>query len=98
MKLGTVKRLGYDDKGYERRERLDAIAECPKCGAEIECWADTEEWTRDYDISDPTVPAKGYWIHSQYGGAQGVCEACRILIADCLSDGFRCFNLREDAT
>lgn len=84
--LGTVENLGFDDKNYERRRRLDAIASCPNCGAEIECWADTEEWTQTTD---------GRWEHAGYGGSLGFCEKCRNIIADCLSDGFRCFKMGE---
>ncbi len=83
MKLGTVKNHGFDAEGYERCERLEALAECPKCGKEVECWADTEAWLKK----------GGKWFHSEYGGAQGVCEKCHLLIADCLSDGFLTFNV-----
>jgi hypothetical protein len=87
-KLGTEKLRRFDDDGCERRERLDAIALCPKCGADVLCWADTEEWTEGDD---------GRWHHSGYGGAMGVCEKCNLLIADCLADGFQVFDLRRVA-
>ncbi len=83
--LGTVKKHGLDDKGYERRERLDAIADCPRCGKEVECWAETEEWTQNGDE----------WRHSEYGGAMGTCEDCGLLIADTISDGFQVFDLKK---
>jgi hypothetical protein len=85
-RLGEVRLKGFDNEGYERRERLDHIAECPDCGKEIECWAETECWTEDGER----------WKHSWYGGAMGVCEDCEVLIADCLSDGFQCFNLSKE--
>lgn len=81
--LGTVKRLGFDAGGYERRERLEAIVECVVCGKDVECWSDTEEWTRMRD---------GRWRHAFYGGAMGQC--CGRLYADCISDGYRVFDLR----
>lgn len=73
MKIGHVKNIGFDPTGRERRERLEAIAECPKCGAEIGCWSETEAWTESRD---------GRWLHSEYGGAHGECETCRVLIAE----------------
>lgn len=82
--LGKVERLGFDKDNYERCRRLEAVAECPRCGSQVECWSETEEWHETH---------YGKWIHSQYGGAQGICEACHVLIADCLGDGFRCFDL-----
>lgn len=84
VKLGTVKRHGFNAEGHERRERLEAICECNKCGADVELWADTEEWTRMKD---------GRWRHAFYGGAMGMC--CDTLYADCLSDGYRAFDLRD---
>lgn len=86
-KLGTVKNRGFDSKGYERRSRLDALATCPKCGQEVECWAETEAWTQGED---------GRWLHSEYGGACGMCETCQLLIADCLSDGYQVFDMGAD--
>jgi hypothetical protein len=83
-RLGTVKNHGFDASGHERLERLDAIADCPRCGDEVECWADTEAWTKERD---------GRWHHSEYGGALGTCGRCNLLIADCLSDGFQVFQL-----
>lgn len=71
MKLGTVKRLGFDAEGYERRERVGAIAECPDCGNEVALVQETEEWTQRKD---------GRWRHSSYGPAMGTC--CGNLIVD----------------
>lgn len=31
MPLGDTNYIGFDDEGYERRERLEAFAECPGC-------------------------------------------------------------------
>lgn len=89
--LGTVKNHGFDAENHERRERLDALAECPQCGKEIECWAETECWTEEG--SEQWGMGTGRWLHSEYGGAMGVCEDCGLLIADCLSDGFQVFAL-----
>lgn len=85
-KLGHVQNLGIDASGHENRRRLDAIAECPRCGKEVECWADTEEW----------IKVGKQWRHSQYGGAIGVCEECHLLVADCL-DRYRVFDLAGSA-
>ncbi len=70
--MGVVIRHGFDRKGYEQRERLDAIAECPKCGRDVLMWAETEEHVyRGWD---------GKWIHSEYGPPTGFC--CGLLILD----------------
>lgn len=79
--LGTVKRLGFDETNHERRERLDAIVECPRCGEELGLIADTEAWTKGRD---------GRWEHSEYGPAMGVC--CGLLFADSW-DGCRTYEL-----
>lgn len=84
--LGHVKDIGFDANGREQRERLDAIAECPECGQEVECWASTEAWTQD---------RSGRWVHTEYGGAVGFCEACHLVIADCLSGGYRVFKVEN---
>lgn len=85
-RLDQEKNHGFDAEGYERREALHAISECPQCGNEIECWAETDQWTEGDD---------GKWHHSGYGGAHGVCETCSVLVADCLSDGFQAFDLKQ---
>ncbi len=86
MKLGDTKPVTWTEDGHEHRSRLDAQADCPGCGAEIECWADTEAWVEGKD---------GRWHHHEYGGAMGFCDACDLLIADCLSDGFRAIKLEQ---
>ena len=49
-KLGHVSgRNTFDADNRERRRRLEAIVECPECGKEVECWAETEEWTQCKD-------------------------------------------------
>ena len=84
-KLGTVKWKPSED-GYERRERLDGLADCPDCGAEIELWSDTEEWIQCKD---------GTWRHNSYGPSQGMCEKCDILIVDSF-DGCHSYRLRKN--
>jgi hypothetical protein len=66
---------------YERRERIDAHAVCPRCGQEVELIADTEEWKRSYS---------GRWRHSSYGPALGEC--CGQLIVDSF-DGCKVYEL-----
>ena len=87
--LGTVKNNGFDPEGYERRERLDAIADCPRCGQEVECWAETDEWRRHGNGSS------GLWVHSEYGGAMGVCETCNLLIAEFPDGRMKAFDLSK---
>jgi hypothetical protein len=70
-RLGAVKRHGYDDTGHERRERLEAIGGCPRCGQLVELWSDTEEWVKRRD---------GRWRHNEYGCAMGVC--CGLLFVE----------------
>jgi hypothetical protein len=65
--LGTVKLLGLDKDGYERRERLEAIAECPTCGEDVELWSDTTAWV------EVKEHGRTYWRHSEYGPAAGDC-------------------------
>lgn len=86
--IGALRNRGFDAKRYQRLERLDAIADCPRCGKEVECWSDTEEW-----VEDARLPCPRRWLHSEFGGAMGVCEDCHLLIADCLSNGFKVFKL-----
>lgn len=84
--MGYVIREGFDRDGYERRERLEAVAVCPKCGADVPMWAETDEWTR---VQDGNVPAthngtrwtagRG-WVHSGYGPPTGFC--CGLLFVD----------------
>ena len=64
---------GHDAEGYERCERHVGLAECPGCGTRIGLVDETEEWTQAPD---------GRWNHKSYGPAQGVCNACRLLIVD----------------
>ena len=42
--LGTEEKTGFDEKGYEHRWLLAAIAECPICGKEVAMWSQTECW------------------------------------------------------
>lgn len=81
--LGTIKYHGFDDEGYERYERLDAIAECPICGEDVECWADTDSWTM----------IKGQWRHSEYGGAHGGC--CGLAFCSMPDGEFVTLDLRK---
>jgi hypothetical protein len=68
---------------YEQRSQVRCVAECPKCRKEVECVAETEEWSeseRDSNI----------WLHEHYGPSQGIC--CDVLIADWYEGTF-CYDL-----
>jgi len=76
--LGTVRNHGFDETGHERRERVDAIVECPVCGNEVALWSDTEEWKRGDDLR---------WHHSRYAGcAMGEC--CGKILVDTFDGSF----------
>lgn len=76
--IGTVIDHGFDETGHERRERVDAIAECPTCGKEVELLADTEEWRQGEDHR---------WHHSEYAGcAMGEC--CGMVLIDTYDGAF----------
>lgn len=81
--LGTVINHGYDDEGYERRDRLEVECECNICGGRVELWSDTEAWTMLPD---------GKWRHDEYGPAQGEC--CGLVYVDTF-DGCFVLDLRE---
>lgn len=82
--LGIIRNLGFDADGHERRERLEAIAECGGCGSKVELRSETEEWRQGRD---------GRWRHSSYGPAQGICEACSLLYVASW-DGCQCYKLK----
>ena len=65
---------------YEHRHRILAVIECPRCGSDVECWADTEGWTF----------RRGKWCHETYGPGEGEC--CGLLLVD-MWDGARAFEL-----
>ena len=74
--LGEVVRRGWtEDDGnlWEHREIIAAICECPTCGREVECLADTDCWTE-------TGEGTRVWRHNGYGPAMGEC--CGLLLAD----------------
>jgi phage FluMu protein Com len=73
-----IKYHGYDDEGYERRERLEGIVDCPRCGKAVELWSATETWTYAHE-------------HCEYGCAMGVC--CNLLMVDGF-DGLETFKLK----
>lgn len=81
--LGTVE-IFTDERGYECRRELQAKAECPRCGKEVDLWAETEEWfERD-----------GFWLHSSYGPAVGdIC--CNLAIVSDFN-GDHVFDLERD--
>ena len=58
----------------------EAEAVCPRCGQDVECEAETEEW----------VLKRSRWHHNLYGPAEGVC--CGLLLFD-YYDGARAIEL-----
>ena len=61
-----------DERGrWEHREVVLAVIECPKCGAEVECSADTVAWQ---------ARRPGEWKHIEYGPPTGEC--CGLLLVD----------------
>lgn len=70
----------HDGEMYECRRRVLAVIECPRCGQDVECEAETEAWEQ----------RRGKWHHQHYGPSQGVC--CGLLLVD-MWDGARAFSL-----
>jgi hypothetical protein len=64
--------------------RLVGVAECDRCGADVELWADAEEWQQQDD---------GSWKVTGFGPGQGVC--CDLLYADWWEGTF-VFDLRTE--
>lgn len=73
MTLGEVTDHGFDGEGYQRLERVGAIAECPNCGEEVCLLQETEAWVESEN---------GKWLHSEWSPAMGVCESCDLLLVD----------------
>jgi hypothetical protein len=98
--LGCVVNHGFDATGHERRERLEFVGDCPKCGRRVEGWAETEEWTasygeatgNDWGLVMQEKPAR--WKHESYGPAAGVC--CGLLFVDTF-EGMKTYRLSETA-
>jgi hypothetical protein len=90
--LGSIRHLPRDSQGHERRERLEAIVGCPKCGETVRLWSETEAWTQGDKVDRET--GERPWNHSEYGPAMGVCETCHVLIVDDFN-GCRWFQLED---
>lgn len=74
--LGAITRKWEttDDEGtWRHRERVGAIAECPKCGEDVELVQETEEWQE-------TREGSRVYRHAGYGPSMGEC--CDLLFAD----------------
>jgi len=76
--LGTVRDLPPDERGFPRKERLDAIVDC-ECGREVQLWSETDEWIED---------EHGQKVAQGFGPAMGDCE-CGALYADWWEGTFR---------
>lgn len=85
--LGTVTDRGWtEDKDglWEHRERLSTIAQCPRCGCDVECLADTDGWK--------AAAGSRVHRHTSYGPDMGEC--CDLLLADTdFEGGFAAFDL-----
>lgn len=69
---------------YEHRSRVLAVIECPRCGADVDCDAETEEWHLK----------RSRWHHTTYGPPTGEC--CGLLLVD-MWDGARAYELPAEA-
>jgi hypothetical protein len=72
---------GYDANGYQRKEKVAAVAKCPTCHKEVALVAETEEWEQREDAT---------WEHVGWGPATGVC--CDNLIVK-FSNGYEVYPL-----
>ena len=80
--LGDEKPVWWDG-AHPVRTRLDALVKCESCEAEIELWAETEEWF---------MHAESGWGHASFGPAQGVCQRCHLLYVDSF-EGLQVYRL-----
>jgi hypothetical protein len=72
---------GYDANGYQRKEKVAAIAKCSTCHKDVALVAETEEWEQREDAT---------WEHVGWGPATGVC--CDNLIVK-FSNGYEVYPL-----
>jgi hypothetical protein len=79
--LGQEFDQGYNPHGYQRKEKVAAVAKCPTCQKELALVARTEEWEQRDDAS---------WEHASWGPASGVC--CDNLIVE-FSEGYEVYPL-----
>ena len=79
--LGQEFDYGYGPRGYQRKEKVAAIAKCPTCHKDIPLVAETEEWEQREDAT---------WEHVGWGPATGVC--CGNLIVE-FSEGYEVYPL-----
>jgi hypothetical protein len=79
--LGQEFDLGYDPNGYQRKQKVAAVAQCPTCRKEVVLVAETEEWERQDD---------GTWKHIGWEAPAGVC--CNNLIVE-FSNGYEVYPL-----
>jgi hypothetical protein len=79
--LGQEFDRGYDPHGYQRKEKVAAVAKCPMCHKEVALVAETEEWEQRENAA---------WEHAGWGSAAGVC--CDNLIVE-FSNGYEVYPL-----
>lgn len=84
--LGEVRPLPNNERGWPRREQLQAIGECPRCGQQVELWAETEVWEEDPELA---IVATGY------GPPMGAC--CGLLFVIQPDGREECYRLGEQS-
>lgn len=72
----SIRWLRENGELYEHRRRVVAIVECPRCGADVECIGETEEWHLK----------RSRWHHTVYGPGTGEC--CDQIIVDTYDGAF----------
>lgn len=72
-----------DSEGYERGQRINGFAQCPKCGV----WEPVVEEPDMWDEADGVWVASGWW-----GGA--ICEECNLLLVEQPDGTPECYELQ----
>jgi hypothetical protein len=62
-----------DGEHWEHRTEVASVLECPRCHGDVQCEAETDNWTMD--DKDPRR-----WNHDAYGPATGFC--CGLTLVD----------------
>lgn len=73
----------FDDKGYERGERINGACQCPECGLWWPVIEEPDVWTESDD---------GRWIATGWWG-EARCELCHLLMIDQPGGRGECYRL-----